>query len=246
MSFLEPNIHNYHFTRVSGNSKTGPIPVTTSSKSTCPASCPLMDNGCYADNGHLALHWRRVSDGSRGCTLDALCDKLRQLPRHQLWRWAQAGDLPGDGTLIDGAAMEQLTHANRNRQGFGFTHYDPAKGNNAEIIAKANDEGFAINLSADTLEEADEFVALGIAPVVVVLPIGTNKPMMTPAGNFVAICPATQRDDVQCANCGICASSERKAIVGFPAHGSGAKKAQAIFFQPRSTSCTTKEVHATL
>jgi len=38
------------------------------------------------------------------------------------------------------------------------------------------------------------------------------------------------RNDVQCATCGICANATRKAIIGFPAHGSGAKRVQAVFF----------------
>ncbi len=233
MRQLEPIIHTYHFTRVSSNSKTGPIPVTTSSKSTCPSTCQLKGNGCYAESGPLALHWQQVSDGRRGGTIEELCDSIRKLPRHQLWRWAQAGDLPGDGQELDADAMEQLVHANRNRQGFGFTHYDPMVMSNAEIIYKANMEGFTINLSADSLERADELVAYNVGPVVTIVPIGTTKPMRTPDGHFVAICPATQRDDVQCSNCGLCAHATRKSIIGFPAHGSGAKKAQVIFFQPQ-------------
>jgi hypothetical protein len=51
-----------------------------------------------------------------------------------------------------------------------------------------------------------------------------------PQGRHVAICPATMRNDVQCATCGICANATRKAIIGFPAHGSGAKRVQAVFF----------------
>jgi hypothetical protein len=101
-------------------------------------------------------------------------------------------------------------------------------------VCEANARGFTVNLSANNLEHADELYALGIAPVVVVLPIDAAKPFMSPAGHWVAICPATQRDDVTCASCGICAHSGRKAIIGFPAHGTGAKKAQAMFFAPRT------------
>ncbi len=51
--------HHIAFTRVSSNAKTGPIPVTTTSEETCPVSCPLKRNGCYADAGPLALFWRK-------------------------------------------------------------------------------------------------------------------------------------------------------------------------------------------
>ena len=226
-------MHTYHMTRVSGNKKTGPIPVSTSSRSTCP-SCPLKGNGCYAESGPLRLHWDKVSDGARGSDLEQFCNEIKALPKHQLWRWAQAGDLPGTGDAIDVAALEQLVQANRGRRGFGFTHYDPAAGDNAAAIVAANTNGFTLNLSAGDLAEADRLAALDVGPVAVVLPMDATKPTTTPGGRFVAICPATQRDDVTCASCGICAHSERKAIIGFPAHGTGAKKAQAMFFAPRT------------
>lgn len=223
-------MHTFHLTRVSANAKTGPIPVTTSSKSTCPTSCPLKGNGCYAEYGPLGMHWNQLSIGNRGVTLDELCTSLSKLPKHQLWRWAQAGDLPGDGQAIDEAALNKITRANKGRRGFGFTHYDPNVADNGAAILAANLNGFTVNLSADNLQDADYLADADVGPVVCVLPAGTTKPLCTPAGRFVAICPATVRDDVQCANCGICAHATRKAIVGFPAHGSGVKKAEKVFF----------------
>ena len=104
---------------------------------------------------------------------------------------------------------------------------------NAAALAQANAAGFTLNLSANNLEDADRLAALGAGPVVVVLPIDAVRPTRTPAGRFVSICPAAVRDDVTCATCGICAHPMRKAIIGFPSHGSGAEKAQAMFFQPR-------------
>ena len=220
----------YHFTRTSSNTKTGPIPVTTSSANTCPSTCALKGNGCYAEYGPLALHWRKVNDGSRGGTLDELCGQIKRLPKQQLWRWAQAGDLPGDGSRIDAAGLAQITAANDGRRGFGYTHYDPAVTGNAAAIKAANDAGFVISLSADSLERADELASRRIAPVACVLPAGSTRACKTPAGRHVSVCPATVRDDVTCASCGICAVPGHKAIIGFPVHGSGAKKAQVVFF----------------
>ncbi len=233
--------HLYHFTLASHNAKTGSIPVTTSSASTCPQACPLKGNGCYAEAGPLAWHWKAVSDGRRGISLDNVCAKIAALPKHQLWRWAQAGDLPGDGKIIDWAGLKQIVKANAGRDGFTFTHYDPRIDANAAAIHNANLAGFTVNLSANNLEHADQLHALGIAPVVVVLPIGTTKPLKTPAGNHVIVCPATVRDDMTCARCGICSKEYRRAIVGFPAHGSGAVKAQKVFFMRGVTTTVTHE-----
>lgn len=225
--------HRYHLTRVSGNEKTGCIPVSTTSKSTCPKRCTLSSNGCYAESGPISLHWRKVSDGSRGTDLQNFCTALRGLPKHQLWRYAQAGDLPGNGHRIYKEDLGLLVHANRGRLGFGYTHYDPRVPQNAEAIKEANQNGFTINLSAETIAEADEYVALGIAPVAVILPIDQAASFKTPAGNHVIVCPASL-GTTTCAICAICSVADRKSIVGFPAHGSGKAKAQKVFFAAKA------------
>jgi len=51
---------------------------------------------------------------------------------------------------------------------------------------------------------------------------------VTPAGRKVVVCPATQRDDVTCESCRLCARINRSVIVGFPAHGAGARKVNRI------------------
>jgi hypothetical protein len=90
--------------------------------------------------------------------------------------------------------------------------------------------GFTVNLSANTLAHADQLAALNIGPVVVVQDAveGTRADTVTPEGRKVATCPATYRDDVTCASCGLCAVRDRKVIVGFPAHGAAKRAAAAI------------------
>ena len=225
--------HTYHFTRVSGNMKTGPIPVTTTSAGSCPPTCSFKGNGCYAEGGPLAMHWRAVTAGKRGGTLDELCAKIRALPRHQLWRHNQAGDLPGYQGELDPGAVRRIAEANKGRRGFTYTHYRPTA-TNQEIVARANKAGFTINWSAETLAEADYFASLGTGPVVCVLPADTTKPVQTPAGRHVIVCPAVT-GNTDCLNCGICQQQGRQAIVGFPAHGTGAKRVQKVFFMSRTS-----------
>jgi hypothetical protein len=145
------------------------------------------------------------------------------------WRHNQAGDLPGEGDTIDTVALSALVQANEGRRGFTYTH-KPLTKRNAAAIARANANGFTINLSADNLSEADQLVDAAIAPVVVVLPdtVQGNQYIETPKGRRVAICPATYRDDVSCATCQLCQRRERKVVVGFPAHGASRRKASAI------------------
>ena len=229
-----PSTFTYHFTRISRNAKTGPIPVTTTSANSCPPGCSLKRNGCYAESGPLALHWRAVSDGQRGGSFDELLQDISTLRRHALWRHNQAGDLtPCASGVIDVRLLTRLAIVNRGRRGFTYTHYPPTSGNGA-AIQRANELGFTVNLSAQTLAQADGYSDLGIAPVVVILPASTDKPARTPAGRHVVVCPASL-GSTDCLNCGICQQRDRSAIVGFPAHGAGAKKVQAVFFGQASS-----------
>jgi len=217
----------FHLTLKSSNVKTGPIPVSTTSSDTCPDSCSFKQNSaCYAKSGPLAIHWSKVDHG-RGSDLQALCNQVSNFPAGQLWRHNQAGDLPGVNEAIDHVALGQLVRANRGRRGFTYTH-KPLTRENRACIRSANKNGFTVNVSCDTLQAADNAVKANCGPVVVVVASDVSKGFKTAAGNQVVICPATQRDNVTCASCKLCAWSERKCIVAFPAHGSKKKTVDSL------------------
>lgn len=200
------------------NRKTGPIPVVYSSRDSCPPSCPLRGAGCYAENYPTRGAWDRTN-----ASLETLVAWIQDLPAGTLWRYGVAGDLPGNGESIDTIALRLIMAANQGRHGFAYSHKRPAVAHNRAAIAAANRAGFTINLSADSLAEADELADHKCGPVVVVLPRDTRQNTVTPAGRKVVICPAITRG-ITCADCRFCAKSARSYIVGFPAHGSLASK----------------------
>ena len=233
-----------HLTRVSSNSKTGPIPVSTTESTTCPDSCPLKykrdsmhriltdsqgkpkQGPCYAKNGPTEVHWRAVTNKLRGGSWAMFCELIKSLPKGQIWRHNQAGDLPGFNEQVDTKALTQLVDANRGRKGYTYTHkYNLPE--NLVAIKKANEKGFTINLSANSLEHADRLSALNVAPVAVLLPStvsgNVTKTLTTPQGRKVIVCPSTYRDNTTCLSCGLCAVAKigscYRAIIGFPAHG---------------------------
>ena len=96
-----------HLTPKSANAKTGPIPVSTTEKDSCPTDC-AMRGECYAASGPLALHWSAVSAGQRGTDWATFCGTVADMPDNQLWRHNQAGDLPQSGGTIDAVLLGQL------------------------------------------------------------------------------------------------------------------------------------------
>jgi hypothetical protein len=245
---------NYRLTLKSSNKKTGPIPVSTTSSSSCPPTCPFKGNGCYAEQQPLKGRWLEVDRGEHSTDLDGFCAKIAALPEGTLWRHNQAGDSPGEGDALDAEALGELVSANKGKRGFTYTH-KPLGNADRAAIASANASGFTINLSGNNLTHADELADMAIAPVVTVLPIEYARreqrigkavqwaesldeyrarvaalPQETPAGRAVRACPATYLD-TDCANCGLCARQNRKVIVGFPAHGSAKTKADVIATQ---------------
>lgn len=240
----------FHLTLKSSNVKTGPIPVSTTSKDSCP-DCPISA-ACYAGTGPLALFWAKVSDGRVGVGIDDFCAQVSALPILQLWRHDQAGDLPGSHNEIDVDSLLKIVAANHGKRGFTYTHKPVLSGPFAEpnrlAIQTANELGFTINLSANNFANADELAALQIAPVVCVLPIDYGRivkkgdwaesldeyrarirdlPKETPNGNQVRPCPATYLD-TSCADCQLCQRQNRTVIVGFPLHGTSKKRGESV------------------
>lgn len=215
-----------HLTLKSSNSKTGPIPVSMTEKNSCPPYCSLKDKDCYARFSYLGMQWAKLSNGKMGTSWADFCKRLSKLPEGTLWRHNQAGDLPqGEDQRIDPERSEALLNACQHTKGFTYTHYDPNDPKNADVLKKFKGSGLTVNLSADSPEQADQYADLCIAPVVCLLPKDSEtQNLKTPAGRTIVVCPAQTNEEITCSSCKLCQVGSRKSIVGFLAHGSGAKR----------------------
>lgn len=240
------------FSLVSSNTKTGPIPTSMTEQASCPDVCPFKAQKlCYPYFSPLGFMWEALDNdgyypGSdrksiSPITWDVLCNQISKLPKGTLWRHNTAGDLPGKNNVIDLVLFNQLVSANKGRRGFTYTHKPVGLSGisltNARAIYAANKSGFTVNLSADSLAEADELANLNIAPVVVVIPTDSPRHMKTPEGRSVIACPAEEKDElgrplIQCNRCQLCAK-DRKAIVAFRAHGTKKKAVNEKLVQLR-------------
>lgn len=230
------------WTAKSVNAKTGPMPVSTTTKTSCPSACPFKGNGCYAESGPLGFVWSSMTAAGPNAsfkngrsttkTVDwqTLCANVSNLPADTLWRHNQAGDLPQNNGTIDRDMVDALVQANAGKRGFTYTHHDTRISENVDAIRSCNANGFTVNLSGNDLNHVDELLALNAGPVVCVLPdtVQGKTDIRTPNGAKVIVCPATYRDDVSCKSCGLCQIATRNVVVGFPAHGARKRAASSI------------------
>ena len=154
----------------------------TESKS-CPDTCALKKNGCYAKTSFVGIQWRQLDKGTHGIEWNEFISNLQSLPYGSIFRHNVAGDLPHNDGLIDSTKIEQLTHALKRKTGFTYTHH-VLNFENVAHIKWANSRGFTINASCDNLSQVDRAMALGI-PAATILPEDTGKRTITPNGNTV-------------------------------------------------------------
>jgi hypothetical protein len=217
----------FYLSLKSKNKKTGPIPVSTSTYETCPDACSLKSSGCYAQSGRVSIHWRKVTAGMRGTDWTTFCQSIAALPIDQFWRHNQAGDLPGAGNSIDASMLAGLVSANRGKHGFTYTH-KPLTRENRACIRGANKHGFTVNVSCDSLAQADAAKRANVGPVVVVVASNASERSVTPDGHTVIVCPVQTGKTESCTTCKLCAWSGRDVIIGFRAHGSQFRKVDAL------------------
>jgi hypothetical protein len=222
LSAVKDNVLRVSWVADSQNRKLGPIPSVKSTPTTCPPSCAFYGAGCYGEVGPISKHWRDT--GLHGIGWAEMLAHVRALPKGQLWRYAEVGDLPGIGDRLHVGQLYHLWVSNHlaGARGFTFTHKPLKRADERRAIREANRNGFTINLSANDLADADRLTDLAIGPVAVAVPNDAPQFQRTPAGRHVIQCPATTAAALNCSTCGLCAIPTRKAIIGFPAHGQNA------------------------
>ena len=203
----------WHLTLRSSNKQTGPIPVSTSPKSSCPKTCKLHDL-CYAKKYHLNMHWDKVTTGERGTDYSTFCNSIRKLPKGQVWRHNQAGDLHEDTKYVD-----QLVQANRGRRGFTYT----ARNFEADLFIRAKRKGFTINKSCYSASDAAAATTRGIPSVFSGAPVEyRDLTAWTEHGIRFVVCPTKRNSPsaskVQCASCQLCHQRPSNVVIVFPLH----------------------------
>ena len=234
-----------HITKKSSNRKIGDIPCSITEERSCSPTCPFLNSGCYAKTGPVSWHWKKVSNGTQSNLTDwsGLCSFVENLEDGQLMRINVAGDLCHNNGDIDRSALKQLVKSNKNKKAWTYTHHKMSR-NNFEAVKHANDNGFTINVSTESLIKADRVIDLQLPAVTVISSNNdavkpfkgsdnrtyykVTKQLRTPKGRRVVVCPAqTTESGVTCKTCKLC-TRQRDFAVAFVAHGNQVKKVNDV------------------
>ena len=168
-----------------------------------------------------------MTEGLRGVTFSAFLAKIESLESGRLFRHNQAGDLPHTAGKISRAFIVRMVKGVRHLKAFTYTHHSLTLGENLSLLRYANRNGFTINVSTESEAAADDTIAAGLPAVIVVNSEETRTTWHTSAGNVVLVCPAQRSDTKTCADCKLCHHRGRRVIIGFLAHGTSKRKANA-------------------
>ena len=196
----------------SGNAKTGPVSVTYASQSSCPKTCPLLNNGCYAELGYVRLVTNRLNK-QPATPIDvakAEAEALNKLSGTRPLRCHVVGDCSTDETakIVSEAAKRfpvawSYTHAWRTVKRSSW--------NNVSILASVE------KLSDAKLAHKRKY------PSAIIVNKFKSMKAWVEDGFRIIPCPA-QTKDINCTQCKLCWKSDwlhqSKSVIAFEAHGS--------------------------
>jgi hypothetical protein len=215
----------------SHNAKLGPVAATYASiEASCPASCSLKGNGCYAHGGNVALHVRRL-DASKASPLMAARDEADAIdasprPRGKALRLHVAGDC---STIVAANTVAAASGRWLERGGGPVWTYTHAWRSVPRTMAWERVSALA---SIETAADAKVARRAGYAPALVVAEHPADGRAWKANGITWIPCPAQTRDNITCADCRLCWDDAklkaRNAGITFAVHGSRKRRALTV------------------
>lgn len=220
---------------LSANEKVGAAAATYAPiEGTCDSSCPFYSAdgdqtaGCYAREGKVAMVERRIAMGLRGLSADtiaaieaaAIRDAAELVPEGRPLRVHVSGDCRTE----KGARM--ISEACEVWPGDVWTYSHVWR-----TIPRSAWGRISVLASVESVNDARWAMDRGYAAAIVVDKHPADGKAYRVADDAKIVpCPAQTRDDVTCESCGLCLNADKllalRLIIGFEAHGPGAKKAK--------------------
>ena len=219
---------------VSQNAKTGPISTTYMNQMTCPKSCPHLNKGCYAENGLVGMHTRRIEreageqitemvQNTAGTLLgmDAAKDYPEIMVTHEAYAIEQT--LSGKRKLRVHVVGDVVTPANAVVMGVAMLRHTAKHGMGAWTythrwaeIPYSNWGGASVWASVETPVQVNQARIMGYASALT-LPFAKHptQSQYEWEGLKVIPCPAQKHPrTVTCSTCNLCANSGKMFASG--------------------------------
>jgi len=202
----------------------------TSIKGTCPNSCPLKDDGCYAQTSFTGIVTARLNKEAKGSsTLELARAEAKaidnaynggKIPQGRDFRLHVAGD---SRTITGSRILNAAIGRWRKRGGGAVWSYTHAWRN----VSRTNWSNVSMLASVTTTSEVAEARAQGYAPSIVVGEHPSEKAYMLTGSDVKWIpCPAQTKPggkEIGCTDCRLCFDANRlyenNFGIAFAAHG---------------------------
>lgn len=214
----------------SNNSKVGDVSATYAPIApTCDPSCPLMNNGCYAQSGNVGFLVRRLERDNANLNGDTLAvlegDEIADMARHaEPWR-ALRIHVSGDAATPFRA--EQMARGAAAWKGpvWSYTHA-------WRKVRREHWGRVSVLASCESIEGVLDARRQGYAAALVVASHPADgRAYRSPSGVKVIPCPSQTRD-VKCSYCRLCWDDSllfsQTACISFAVHGSSKKRALTV------------------
>ena len=204
-----------------GNSKTGPMHTISTTQASCPPTCRLMGNGCYAEYGPQGIHTRRLNAATpRGISPEDIAREearlIAQLPPDKPIRLHVVGDTTtNQAARLLARAVKWYSHVC-----YTYTH--------AWCTVSRKAWGcIQVLASCESTDEVRQAEARGYKAALVVDRFQSNKAYWVD-GIKVIPCPQQTGRATNCRECKLCIHGRFDGTIGFEAHGSGARRVRDL------------------
>ena len=209
---------------LSQNSKIGDASATYVTQDSCPDSCTLKKNGCYAENNLVGMITSKLNNEANGQYKPLTIAKQEALAIGTLTgmrplRVHVVGDCRTNGAA-EVVARAMAKHTKKfGQKAWSYTHA-------WRRVRAASWLGQSVLASCESTTDAKEAMGKGYAVALVVPEFASSKAYMLD-GIKVMPCPA-QVGDTNCSLCRLCMGSislrAKRVVIGFEPHGTRKSK----------------------
>lgn len=207
--------------------------VTYVSQKTCPSTCPLRNNGCYAEVGMMRMAITSKINNTEediDSIIDSECSAIDKLPANKTLRIHGVGDAPTPQAAkkLAIAGKNYLKRAkNKSAKVYSYTH--------AWRTVKRKYWGVVSTLaSCETTKQVKEARKQGYAASIVVAKFDSDK-LYVKDGEKLLPCPS-QTKGITCSQCKLCTNDthlrKAKISIAFEAHGVRKEKVKKMLELP--------------